>query len=354
MKKNSEPMANSQPRRPLRRWMLTIGASLVIATGAYFLQQRFAYATLHRIPAGLRAFDVNAPIPTCSKWKDTMPKTRAEAPYRLYMNARKLWRSKIEWQLTRQEALGILHDVQAAANQGDWGARALMAYFYRVGLGPLDKNHVLDPDLDKSVEIVRMAVAAGQAWGYFDLGVAHEHGYGDAVQDRQIAWALYLKAAKLGSPDAQMALASAYLKAQRHDAENAMLMCAYTQGHGPAAYDLGMREDILKNFAAAMAYYQVGTKFGSEPSAAALMFIFDAEDWSSRAKQDQIALKELGAVPDEERTRRYKQIDQALDLNRDLKFARVDHALPLPPAELPAWKGIDDAIAPERDGPPSY
>ena len=96
MRKHSESMANGQPRGTLPRWMLTIAASLVIATGGYFLQQHLAYVTLHRIPAGLRAFDVNGPIPTCGKWKDTMPKTRAEAPYRLYMNARKLWRSKIE------------------------------------------------------------------------------------------------------------------------------------------------------------------------------------------------------------------------------------------------------------------
>jgi len=39
-------------------------------------------------------------------------------------------------------------------------------------------------------------------WGYYDLGVAYEHGYGGAVQDDQIAWAYYLKAAELGSPEA--------------------------------------------------------------------------------------------------------------------------------------------------------
>ena len=44
-----------------------------------------------------------------------------------------------------------------------------------------------------------MAVAAGQACGYYDLGVAHEHGYGGAAQDEKIAWGYYLKAAELGS-----------------------------------------------------------------------------------------------------------------------------------------------------------
>ncbi|MBZ2209622.1 SEL1-like repeat protein [Massilia soli] len=341
-------------RRPIPRWLLIACASVAIATGAYFLQQHLEYVKMHTIPAGLQAFDVNGPIPTCGRWKDTMPKTRDTAAYRLYINARKLWRSKVAWQLTRQEFIRILHDVQSAANQGDWGARALMAHFYRSGLGPLDSNHVLDIDLDKSVEIVRSAAAAGQAWGYYDLGVAHEHGYGGAAQDEQIAWAYYLKAAVLGSPEAQMALASAYLKAERRDADTALVMCAYRQGHGPAAHKLGIRADILKNFAAALEFYQAGTRFGSEPSAAALMFMFDTKDWSLRDKQDQVALKELEILPDPERKSRYKQIDQALDLNPDLKLTRLDQVLPLPPAQLPSWNGIQDAIEPEPEGPPTY
>ncbi|MDB5746383.1 MAG: sel1 repeat family protein [Massilia sp.] len=332
-----------------------IAAALVAtATGAYFLHQCLEYVKMHTMPPGLQAFDVNGPIPTCGRWKDTMPKTRDPAAYRLYINARKLWRSKIEWQLTRQEALSILHDVQAAANQGDWGARSLMAYFYRTGLGPLDTNHVLDPDADKLVEILRSAVAAGQAWGYYDLGVAHEHGYGGAAQDEQIAWAYYLKAAELGSPEAQMALASAYLKAERDDAEESMVMCAYKQGHGRAAYKLGSYAKLRKNFGPALEYYQAGTRFGSKESAAALMFFFDLKDWSLRDKPDQAALKELAIVPDSERKSRYDQISDALDLNPDLKLARLDQVLPLPPAELPAWKGIQDAIEPEPDGAPAY
>jgi hypothetical protein len=337
-----------------RRCCLLVGASIIATVGVYSYAQHLEYVKMHTMPPGLQAFDVNGPIPTCGRWKDTMPKTRDPVAYRLYINARKLWRSKIEWQLTRQEALSILHDVQAAANQSDWAARALMAYFYRSGLGPLESNHVLDPDADKSVEIVRSAVAAGQSWGYYDLGVAHEHGYGGAAQDEQIAWAYYRKAAELGSPEAQMALASAYLKAKRREADAKMVMCAYRQGHGPAAYKLGIRADMLKNFTAALEYHQAGVRFGSKDSAVALMLLFDTKDWSLRDKQDQVALKELEILPDPERKTRYKQIEQALDLNPDLKLARLDQVLPLPPAELPAWQGVQDAIEPEPDGPRTY
>jgi TPR repeat protein len=325
----------------------------VIATGTYFLQ-RLEHIKMHTIPTGLQAFDVNGPIPACGRWKDTMPKTREPAPYQLYINARKLWRSKIAWQLTRHEFTSIFHDVQAAANHGDWGARALLAHFYRSGLGPLDSNHVLDIDPVKSVEIVRMAVAAGQAWGYYDLGVAHEQGFGDVTQDEQIAWAYYRKAAELGSPDAQMALASAYVKARRWDAEEAMLMCAYKQGHGPAAYDLGATAKYNKDFGNAMKYYQAGAKFGNKFSAVVLRQMFDIEEWRSREKQDQNALKELGILPDLERKSRYDQISDSLDLNPDLKLTRLDDVVPLPPAALPAWKGVQHAVEPERDGAPSY
>jgi TPR repeat protein len=309
---------------------------------------------MHTIPIGLRAFDVNAPIPTCGRWKETMPKRRDPDAYRLYINARNLWRSKIEWQLTREEALGILRDVQTAAHQGDWGARALLAYFYRSGLGPLQSNHVLDPDPDKSVEIVRMAVAAGQAWGYYDLGVAYEYGYGGVPQDEAIAWAYYLKAAELGSPEAQMTLAEAYLKAERQDAEEAMVMCAYKQGHGSAAYDLGLTAEVHKNFSAALEYYQAGTRFGNQRSAAALKIMFDLKNWGLLDKVDQQALKELEIVPDPERKNRYDQISDALDINPDLRLTRLDKVLPLPPAELPPWKGIQDAVEPDSDRPPTY
>jgi TPR repeat protein len=338
----------------IRRWCILVSASLVATVGVYSYAQPVQYVDMHTIPAGLQAFDVNGPIPTCGRWKDTMPKSRDPGAYRLYINARKLWRSKIAWQQTRQEFVSILHDVQTAANHGDWGARALLAHFFRSGLGPLDTNHVLDIDLDKSVEIVRMAVAAGQAWGYYDLGVAHEHGYGGAVQDEQIAWAYYLKAAELGSPEAQMTLAEAYLKADRRDAEEAMVMCAYRQGHGPAAYDLGMTAKLFKNFAAALEYYQTGTRFGSKESAVSLRLMFDTKEWSLRDKKDQDALKQLQVLPDPERKRRYDQISDALDLNPDLKLSRLDQVLPLPPTELPAWNGIQDAIEPEPDGPPTY
>ncbi|MES2321576.1 MAG: DUF6396 domain-containing protein [Pseudomonadota bacterium] len=283
-----------------------------------------------------------------------MPTHRDKEAYQLYMRARKLWRSKIAWQLTRQETLTILHDVEHAAQAGDWGARALMAHFYLYGLGPLDSNHVLDPAPDKAIELVRKAIAAGQAWGYYDLGVAYEQGHGGVEYDADMAWAYYRKAAELGSPEAQMALASVYKRAKRSDAAEAMIICAHMQGHGPAAYKLGMRAENYKRFRTAIAFYQDGIKFGHKDSADSLMLIFDSNVWNRQTRADQDEYRRLELKPDAERSRRYDQIGDALAINPDLRLSRLDKVLPLPPAEVPPWNGIEDAIEPEPSGPPRY
>lgn len=152
----------------------------------------------------------------------------------------------------------------------------------------------------------------------------------------------------------QPRIPSAYLKAKRRVAEEAMIICTYRQGHGAAAHALGVTADVRKNFAAALEYYQAGTKFGNKHSAAAMMFFFDTKNWGSLYKQDQNALTQLGILPDPERKSRYNQIFDTLDINPDLRLTRLDQVVPLPPAELPPWQGIEDAIEPEPDRPPTY
>lgn len=332
--------------RSLRRYVLIACALSAAGTGAYSYAQ---HVKSRALPVGLRAFDAYAPAPACASAKDTMPATREAAPYQRYIDARKLWRSKIEGELTHEETRRILNGVQGAASQGDWGARALMAYFYRSGLGPGKSNHVLDADFDKSVEIGRAAVAAGQAWGFHDLGVAHASGYGGAVKSDQIAWAYFLKAAELGSPDAQMTLAGAYAKINREHFEQAMLRCAYLQGHGPAALRLGKYALSLNYFGTALEYYQAGTKFRNILSTVAMRQFFEEKNWHMLARQDRVALMQLGVLPDPEGEQRYRQIASALDANPDLRPTMLNLVIPLPPAKLPPWSGVQDTIELEAD-----
>lgn len=245
-------------------------------------------------------------------------------------------------------------NVKLAAEKGDWGARALMAHFHLRGLGHLRTNKVLDAEPEKGVQIIRQAVAAGQAWGFYDLGVAHEYGYGGAVMDETIAWAYYLRAAELGSPDAQMALAEAYENAKRNQEAHNLRMCAYKQEHGPAAYTLGLIAKVEGRFEEALRFYQDGTRFGDKEAADALMLFFWPENWHQFRPEQQIKLRELGLKPDAERKARYKAVGNVLELNPDLRLTRLDKVLPLPPAELPPWNGVQDAVDPETQSVSSY
>ncbi len=155
------------------RWVYIFVLLAAVAASGYVLTLHMQERAMHVMPVGLTSFKVTDPPPGCGRWREHMPANRDAATYRLYIEARKLWRSKIAWQLTREENLRILNDVSLAAERGDWGARALLAHFYQRGLGTMPSNRVLEGDADKSVAIVRQAAAAGQPWGLYDLGVAY-------------------------------------------------------------------------------------------------------------------------------------------------------------------------------------
>jgi len=337
-----------------QRWIYASALLVVLAVGAFFLNSYLQERALHALPYGFKKFSLDDPLPACARWKEHMPASRDRAAYRLYIEARKVWRSKIGWQFTREEATRILTDVKKAADLGDWGARALMAHFYLRGLGVLESNHVLDADPDKSVEIVRMAAKAMQPWGLYDLGVAHEHGYGGAHYDVDLAWAYYLRAAQLGSPEAQMTLAQAYSEAGRRGDEATMLQCAYHQGHGPAAHELALNARVSMKFQEAIRIYQNGVKFGSLECARDLRIMFNQGYWARNSDKEKDALRPLGIKVDAERERRYEAIYDALEINPDLKLSRLDQVLPLPPAPLPKWSGVDSAVEPESNGRPTY
>jgi uncharacterized protein len=229
-----------------------------------------------------------------------------------------------------------------------------MAHFYLHGLGGLDTNNVLEPVPEKAVAIERLAVKAGQPWGFFDLGVAYEHGYGDVPYDKTLAWAYYLRAAELGSPEAQMALASAYGDARRLVDQKKMHLCAYRQGHGPAAYALATNAKIEGLHREALELHQEGVKFGCGECASALWLLFDDGYWTTANEAVEAFLILLGIHKDAERSSRYHAISAALAINPDLKLSRLDAVVPLPPGKLPKWEGVNDAVAPESKDRPGY
>jgi TPR repeat protein len=341
-------------RNSPQRWMYALASLIMLAGGLIFGNHYWQERALNTLPVGFSSFSTSVPPPACARWKEHIPHIRDPVAYRLYIEARKLWRSKLEWELTHAEASRILIDVRTAAELGDLGARALMSHFYLEGLGPLKSNSVLKPDPYKAVEIARTAAKAMQPWGLYDLGVAHEHGYGGAYYDLDLAWAYYLKAAQLGSPEAQMALARAYRESGRREDGAAMLECAYRQGHGPAAYSLALAAGVKKQYQQVLMFYQEGVKAGSIDCARDLEVMFRHGYWDSESIEESNSLRLLGVDVDPERKRRYRAIHDALQINPDLKLSRLDQVLPLPPAKLPWWSGLEDALTPESKDPPSY
>lgn len=160
--------------------------------------------------------------------------------------------------------------------------------------------------------------------GLYDLGVAYEHGYGGAHHDLNLAWAYYLRAAQLGGPEAQMVLAQAYSDAGRSGDEETMLLCAYAQGHGDAAYKLAIKEENRMQFDQAIKIYQQGVKYGSKDCSASLELLFMRGHWLNQDDHEVALLQGLGIALDIERKSRYSAIYDALEINPDLRLSKLD------------------------------
>jgi hypothetical protein len=98
MSATSHAVANGSRRRWL--YCLVLLASLVAATFSLpsYLQER----ALHALPYGFKKFSISDPLPACARWKDHMPSSRDPAAYQLYIEARKVWRSKIDAERERR------------------------------------------------------------------------------------------------------------------------------------------------------------------------------------------------------------------------------------------------------------
>ena len=95
-------------------------------------------------------------------------------------------------------------------------------------------------------------------------------------------------------------------------------------------------------------------KFGSIECARDLEVMFRHGYWGKDSDEEKDLLRTLGIGVDPERKRRYSAIYDALEINPDLKLSRLDLILPLPPAQLPPWSKVEDAVTPESYDKPTY
>jgi uncharacterized protein len=118
------------------------------------------------------------------------------------------------------------------------------------------------------------------------------------------------------------------------------LECAFAQGYGGAAYELGLLQSSgysVEAKARSLKTYHEGVKLGSAGCASTLSVEFNGMDLERG--------ENLVGHVDTERAKRYAVIARALDHYRGrLKLPNLDKILPLPPAPLPKWDGDRDTL----------
>ncbi|KAF7962593.1 hypothetical protein AWV80_19850 [Cupriavidus sp. UYMU48A] len=186
----------------------------------------------------------------------------------------------------------------------------------------------------ESIDLASQLVDAGVPSGYYDIGYYLNLGYG-LKQDKEMALRYFRKAADLGSADAQFYVAKLLAPMDKApDIARQMRQCAAEQGHGKAAFHLGIDRQGDGLFSEAVVALQMGVRAGDTLSALAL-----EEGFKGPLQTD--TLNYLSLPADAERSRRYKLIGKFIDKNdgRNPKVPDVDRIVPLPPANLPPWDG---------------
>ena len=227
---------------------------------------------------------------------------------------------------------------------GHWKAQFNLAGLYLEGQGvPFDPNEALRLTED----LMRQGVPA--AW--FNMGHYYLSGVGPLKQDATVAYAFFQRAADMGSLHAQAMLGKALdsdlnepprLWANRAIGRQ-MLECAFAQGSGEAAYELGLsyesdargvveRNESEALYAKAVQRYHQGVKFGSQDCANGMSSLFGLGEAT------------VGNAKDPIRARRYSVIGDYLWHHPDTRLPNLDRVLPLPPAKLPTWDGEAESL----------
>jgi uncharacterized protein len=243
----------------------------------------------------------------------------------------------------RRDYKKIVALTRQAAERHHWKAMLNLASFYLEGRDP-------PHGAEDAVKLVEDAMRLGVPAAYDRMGTYHMNGTG-VRQDATRAYAFWQHAARMGSPEALTNLGRKMIAVEDHPERarwaniavgTKMLECAYGQGYGEAAYELGLvyvlalghnasREELTR----ALKVLHEGVKFGCQKCAASL-----SSEFSNASKPAEMVAPHL----DKARADRYVILSEALDFDPDRRFPNLDKVLPLPPADLPPWNGDRDTL----------
>ena len=250
----------------------------------------------------------------------------------------------------------IMELYQKAAERKHWKAMIDLATVYQDGIWD-DDTPIIDRNPPAAMKLTEDAMRLGIPLAWAVMGNYYNHGF-MVPPNPTAAWAFWQKAADMGSPYAQTLIGKSLLTSEdqperllwaNEQISLQMLECAFSQGDGNAAEELGLQyEVILENKAKALHYYHEGVKMGNTNCANALFVGF------SHVGEDGII---PGAGIDAARSERYLQLGQILKFNPAIRLPNLDKILPLPPSKLPVWNGKKEDLITAAKGvvlPPKH
>ena len=199
----------------------------------------------------------------CSRMADHVPPLPPEADA-IFQAARSLEKSG---KLTSNEEEEVFEGYQKAAAMGHWKAMNNLLACYLYGRGT-------DVDYAKAAELADQLIALDVGSGWYARYILYKNGWG-LPADAEQADACLHRAADAGEPNAQYALGYHYLYPAQRDIQGLRyLVCAVRQGHGQAAYEIGIYLKMFDNYYMSVEYFYRAVSLGHAMAALELANIF--------------------------------------------------------------------------------
>ncbi|MBP5087105.1 sel1 repeat family protein [Pseudomonas chlororaphis] len=251
----------------------------------------------------------------CVHEKDTAPPLNQQAD-EWFKQARSISKERLpDWPKAA-------HLYQQAVDKDHWKAMHNLAELHLRGDG-------VSKDTNKAIDLYLKMTQLQVPLGYYDMSVMTQRGIG-VVQSDRTAMQFLIKAAELGSPQAQTRIGYIYIYEKNKDSVGInYLKCAESQDYADAAYKLGTYyESVDKNYPVSMHYYQRAAALGERKGAMEIEDVFQNGKFSyNKDKKTEDA---------------YYKVSRELAKNPDLRFPNLAKDHPLPPNPVQGYHADKD------------
>ncbi|MBU7572505.1 MAG: sel1 repeat family protein [Hydrogenophaga sp.] len=306
-------MSTTSPTPSHRTRWWALGLLLAVCAVAFTYPQLRELHHMNQLPRNMKltAFDPHRPGFECVHEATKVPPIDPEAQewleQGLALSSYDQWYEDRDW----AGAAALWHK---AAERRHWKAMMNLVSLYANGRG--EGKLRVERDLERAVLITEEAMQLGIPAAFDFMGTLHWEGRG-VNGDASRAYAFWQLAADMGSPSAMAylgkALQASYNNPSQGFWENRkvalkMLECGLAQGHGQAAYELGVAIDgddkeLDEDYGRALLALHSAVKFGSAEAAVYMAASF----WGGEPL--------VGRAKDPVRGERYSAFGEALRRN---------------------------------------